>query len=80
MRKVKEDGLPDYVYTPEFLTHAYKAIGKRAYAKLYAKHGSEWHKKGSEAMRSKYSIEQRREWARKGGLAGKGGKKPRQSS
>jgi hypothetical protein len=36
-------------------------------------------KKGNEAMRLKYTAEQRREWARKGGRKGKGIKKPRLS-
>ena len=36
-------------------------------------------RKGNKAMREKYSPEQRREWARKGGKAGKGTVKPRKS-
>lgn len=34
-------------------------------------------KKGYQAMKSKYTAEQRKEWARMGGKAGKGSVKPR---
>lgn len=34
-------------------------------------------KKGYQAMKSKYTEEQRREWAKLGGKAGKGSVKPR---